>query len=136
MEFVENDCFRSSHSCVDVSGGFLRLARQPGRDIYPNQLLEKRYSCLFTDRHLSIVYIIIQIVSLLFPVIEGVYLHGRSQSPYEGDGFHETPTGLFFYTLLLRLNPVFLQMFFICCDVITALALTKASGLFFQSLVV
>jgi phosphatidylinositol glycan class U len=49
--------------------------------------------------------------------------------------FHETPTGLFFYTLLLRLNPVFLEIFFILCDVITALALTKASELFFQSLV-
>lgn len=71
----------------------------------------------------------------LFPVVEGVYLHQRSQSPYEGDVFHETPTGLLFYTYLLKLNCNVLQAVFILCDVITAIVLTKATRLFIQDIV-
>ncbi|KZS16662.1 phosphatidylinositol glycan anchor biosynthesis class U protein [Daphnia magna] len=68
-------------------------------------------------------------------VVEGVYLHQRSQSPYEGDVFHETPTGLLFYTYLLKLNCNVLQAVFILCDVITAIVLTKATRLFIQDIV-
>jgi len=68
-------------------------------------------------------------------VIEGAYLHQRSQSPYEGDVFHETPTGLVFYTYLLKLNCNVLQAIFILCDVLTAFVLTEATRIFFQDIV-
>ena len=73
--------------------------------------------------------------SLLVLVIEGVYLHQRSQSPYEGDVFHETPTGLVFYSYLLKLDFNLLRAIFIFCDVLTALVLTEATRIFFQDIV-
>jgi hypothetical protein len=72
---------------------------------------------------------------IYFLVIEGAYLHQRSQSPYEGDVFHETPTGLVFYTYLLKLNFNVLQAVFILCDVLTAFVLTEATRIFFQDIV-
>lgn len=71
----------------------------------------------------------------LLLVIEGVYLLERSQSPYEGDIFHETPTALFFYSYLLKLSNTALHFFFIACDITTACMLMKASSLFFHSMV-
>jgi hypothetical protein len=72
---------------------------------------------------------------LYFLVIEGVYLHQRSQSPYEGDVFHETPTGLVFYSYLLKLNFNILHAIFILCDVLTAFVLTETTRIFFQNIV-
>jgi len=68
-------------------------------------------------------------------VVEGVHLYQRSQSPYEGDIFHETPIGLVFYTYLQQLNPILLQVVFILCDILTATTLSYASGKFFLSIV-
>jgi len=68
-------------------------------------------------------------------VVEGVYLHQRSQSPYEGDVFHETPIGLMFYSYLLQWSPLVLQMVFILCDILTATTLSYACGKFYLSLV-
>ena len=73
---------------------------------------------------------------LLFSVVvEGVHLYRRSQSPYEGDIFHETPTGLMFYNYLLQFNPIMLQTVFILCDILTATALSCACRKFFLTLV-
>ena len=68
-------------------------------------------------------------------VIEGVFLHQRSQSPYDGDVFHETPIGLLFYSYLLRLNVGFLYAIFTLCDAFTAIALTQATQIFFRDIV-
>ena len=71
----------------------------------------------------------------MIAVIEGVYLEARSQSAFDGNVFHESPVGLVFYSFLLKLSPVLLQLAFIFCDVLTALALTKASSIFFAEMV-
>lgn len=68
-------------------------------------------------------------------VVEGVHLMQRSQSPYEGDIFHETPTNLFFYSRLLLLNTVTLQSVFVLCDLLTAVTLAKAASLFYRETV-
>lgn len=73
--------------------------------------------------------------SHFFLVVEGVFLNERSQSPYDGDTFHETPTGLFFYSHLLKLNNGMLRALFIFCDILTAFALMQATNLFFKDIV-
>lgn len=68
-------------------------------------------------------------------VVEGVYLFQRSQSPYEGDVFHGTPSELILFNYLTQLNPTLLQLVFIICDILTATTLAYASGKFFLNLV-
>ncbi len=68
-------------------------------------------------------------------VVEGAFLHQRSQSPYDGDVFHETPIGLAFYSYLLKLNVGVLYAVFILCDALTAIALTEATKIFFKDIV-
>lgn len=70
-----------------------------------------------------------------FVVVEGVYLFQRSQSPYEGDVFHGTPSELILFNYLTQLNPTLLQLVFIICDILTATTLAYASGKFFLNLV-
>ncbi|CAB3363719.1 Hypothetical predicted protein [Cloeon dipterum] len=61
-------------------------------------------------------------------VTEGVHLMKNGISPYEGDLFHETPLGLFFYSWLLTLKQPLLDLFFILMDAATCLCLQSVAA--------
>ncbi|KYN40404.1 Phosphatidylinositol glycan anchor biosynthesis class U protein [Trachymyrmex septentrionalis] len=61
-------------------------------------------------------------------VIEGVYLYKFGIDPYEGDLFHETPIGLFVFTLMQEYLPQWaLFLLFVVVDLTTALCLAHAA---------
>jgi len=63
-----------------------------------------------------------------FSVIEGVYLYKFGIDPYEGDLFHETPIGLFVFTLMQEYLPQWaLFLLFVVVDLTTALCLAHAA---------
>ncbi|KAG5322551.1 PIGU protein, partial [Pseudoatta argentina] len=61
-------------------------------------------------------------------VTEGVYLHKFGIDPYEGDLFHETPIGLYVFTLMQEYLPQWaLFLLFVVVDLTTALCLAHAA---------
>lgn len=57
-------------------------------------------------------------------VTEGVYLHDIGIDPYQGDLFHETPIGLYFFNLVQKhLPPWALFLLFVIADLMTAVCL-------------
>ncbi|KYM99303.1 PREDICTED: phosphatidylinositol glycan anchor biosynthesis class U protein [Cyphomyrmex costatus] len=61
-------------------------------------------------------------------VTEGVYLHKFGINPYEGDLFHETPIGLYVFTLMQEYLPQWaLFLLFVVVDLTTALCLALAA---------
>ncbi|CAN7990718.1 unnamed protein product [Ixodes pacificus] len=61
-------------------------------------------------------------------VTEGLYLQRMRMSPYDGDVFHEPPLSLALYDGLTRaLGDPYLPLFFVICDLVTALLLSGAA---------
>ena len=114
---------------LDVQVGISRVSNGEGGDFHADEFVETRWAVFKFQLNKQ------SLIQLLTTVIEGVYLHSRSQSPYEGDVFHETPIALEFYSFLASLPLFILRASFIVTDILTALVMARAAGIFYKSMV-
>lgn len=69
-------------------------------------------------------------------MIEGVVLFNDGTNPYIGDMFHESPLVLLFFSWITRnISMQWINLFFICCDMLTSYILYKASKVYLFELV-
>ncbi|XP_065204794.1 phosphatidylinositol glycan anchor biosynthesis class U protein [Planococcus citri] len=68
-------------------------------------------------------------------VIEGVVLFNDGTNPYIGDMFHESPLVLLFFSWITKnFSMQWINVFFICCDMLTSFILYKASKVYLLEL--